>query len=219
MPMAEWDAAACAIIAAGLGRMVKTPIYTIIPFLCAANAFGASAANPAVLARGPATHAYLLFLTEIDHHFGELRAARSSMRSALRRAAAHPQEDIAAAPLDRLLRSSAAECTAVGVLLASGTPLVPTGTVLADDDGAYFERTEMAAEDVACDERVLAVDLEAHLQFPSSSTADERVDNLKLVNDESAYFRSIGDALRHFGYTQAAGMRMLRSRGLLRSPL
>ncbi|MHB8814968.1 MAG: hypothetical protein ACYDAE_17085 [Steroidobacteraceae bacterium] len=199
--------------------MVKTLIYAILPFLCASNAFDASAAKPAVLARGPATHAYLLFLTEIDHHFGELRAARSSMRSALRRAAAHPQADIAAAPLDRLLRSSAAECTAVGVLLASGTPLVPTGTMLADADDAYFERTEMAAEDVACDERVLAVDLEAHLQSPGNSTADERADNRKLMNDESAYFRSIGETFRHFGYTQAAGMSMLRSRGLLRSSL
>jgi len=199
--------------------MLKTLTYTVIPFLCASNAFGASTASPAVLARGPATHAYLLFLAEIDNHFGELRAARSSMRSALRRAAAHPHEDMVVAPLDHLLRSSAAECAAVGVLLASGTPLVPAGTMLADADYAYFERTETAAEDVACDERVLAVDLEAHLQFPGNSTADERADNRKLMNDESAYFRSIGETLRHFGYTQAAVMRMLRSQRLLHSPL
>lgn len=203
----------------GLGRIVKTLTYTVLPFLCTVNTFGASAASPAVLARGPATRAYLLFLAEIDHHFGELRAARSSMRLALRRAAAHPQEGVAVAPLDHLLRSSAAECAAVGVLLASGTPLVPAGTMLSDADSAYFERTEMVAEDVVCDERVLAVDLEAHLQFPGNSTADERADNRKLLDDESAYFRSIGETLRHLGYTQAAAMRLLRSRGLLHSPL
>lgn len=199
--------------------MPRTFASVVLVLLCAPHALPARASSPTVLARGPATHAYLLFLSEIDRHFDVLRAASSSVLTALRRAAAHPGNGVAAAPLDHLLRSTASECAAVGLLLSSGIQLVPPGTILANADYAYFERTAIAADDVACDERALAVDLEAHIQFPGNSTADERADNRTVVSDESRYFHTVGATLRHFGYTQIAAVKLLRSRGLLHSPL